>query len=71
MRVSCMASLNLLLCSYLLLIEILLEPGKNLANIFRLAKVGHSLRNRIVILQQKQRPQFFLVELFHADLHIM
>ena len=42
---------NFCLCHYLLLIEVLLEAGKDLANILWFAQVSHGIRNRIPILQ--------------------
>ncbi|MEK6586905.1 MAG: hypothetical protein AABZ24_11185, partial [Nitrospirota bacterium] len=47
---------------YLRLIQILLKPSKDSADLFRLAQVCHGVRHSIVILQFEQRGELILRE---------
>ena len=54
-----------------LLVQKLLEAGKNPADLFGLSEIGHGVGDGVVVFQMEQRRQLFLVELIHADVHIM
>ena len=55
-------------CCNRLPIEILLETGEGFVDLFGTsAKVGHGVRQGVVVLEQEERGEFFLVEFFHAD----
>jgi len=55
----------------LLLIQVFLKPDEHLANLVRSAEVGNGVGDGVVVFQAEQRCQFFLIEFFHTDAHVM
>src|SRR5258708_28144807 len=53
------------------LIQKLLKSSEDPADLLGPAKIGDGVGNRILVLQTEQRRQLFLVELFHADAHVV
>jgi len=49
----------------------LLEPGEDPADLLRPTEIGDGVCNRVVVLDPQQRSQFFLIQLVHADAHIV
>ena len=62
---------SMLLCSRLWLIQIFLESHEYLANLVRPTEISDSVGYGVVVFQAKQWRQFVLVELIHADTHVM
>src|SRR5437588_7110262 len=54
-----------------LLIQILLKADERFPDLVGLAEIGNSIGNRTAIFESQQRRQFFLIELFYTDAHIM
>src|SRR5471030_1130714 len=54
------------------LVEVLLEAGKDVADLFRSAQVGYSVGNSgAVVLELQQRCQLVAIQLFDADLDVL
>ena len=54
------------------LIKILLETGERFVDLFRLtAKVGDGIRDGVVVFEQEQRRELFLVEFLDTDGNVM
>jgi len=53
------------------LVQVLLEAGKEVADLRGLAEVGHCVLNRVVVADQQQGPQFLPAQLLNARMDVM
>ncbi len=52
------------------LVEVFLESGEDVSDLFRAAQIRHGVGDGIVVLQPEQRGQLLLVQFLHAHLDI-